>query len=233
MRQVGINGAQCAEHGLHGGRLVHRRPAGDGDAAARLEGAVDFGEALLPVGKEHEAEQRESGVEGVFRIGQGLRIAAVQLDVAVPGLFDLVAEHGEHDFGEVDAVHLLGMVREPERQGAGAAGDIEYGGIGFEFDCGDGLVGELFENEHGGFGIAIGYEVPGFAGGKGVLACGGLERWLFAGCVRQFLTLQLVCWRPAVRVLVLRQLLSGDCAFSLAPCVRCDMLRADLQVPEL
>ena len=109
------------------GRLVHGRPTGDGDAAARFERAVDFGEALFAVGEEHEAEQREGGVEACVGIGQSLRIAAVQGDVAVSGLFDLVAEHGEHGFGEVDAVYLLGMLRKPQRQCARLAGDIEHG----------------------------------------------------------------------------------------------------------
>lgn len=109
--------------------MVYRRPAGEGDAAARFEGAVDFGEALFAVGEEHEAEQGENGIEGCVGIGQGLRVAAVQLDVAVSGLFDLVAEHGEHGIGEVDAVHLRGMLREPQRQCARPAGDIEHGGV--------------------------------------------------------------------------------------------------------
>ena len=172
LRQVGLDGAQCAEHGLHGGRLIHGRPTGDGDAAARFEGAVDFGEALFAVGEEHEAEQREGGVEACVGIGQGLRVAAVQGDVAVSGLFYLVAEHGEHGFGEVDAVYLFGMLREPECECAGAAGDIEHGGVGFEFAGGDGFVGELLEHEHGGLGVAVGDEVPRFAGGERVLVVG-------------------------------------------------------------
>ncbi len=233
LRQLGLDGAQCAEHGHHRGRLVHGRPAGDGDAATRLECAVDFGETLLAIRKEHEAKQRKGSVKGVIRIGQGLRIAAVQRDVAVPGLLDLVAEHGEHGFGEVDAVHLFGLVREPERQGAGAAGDIEYGGVGFEFAGGDSFVGELFENEHGGLGIAVGNEVPGFASGKRVLACGGLERRLIAGCVRQVFPFSLCADCPLCGFLSCASSFSGDCAFSLAPCVRCDVLWADLQVPEL
>jgi len=40
-----------------------------------------------------------------------LRIAALQLDVAMSGLCDFVFEHGEHRFGEVDTVHLPGMLR--------------------------------------------------------------------------------------------------------------------------
>ncbi len=39
LRKVGLDGAQCAEHGLHDGRLIYGRPAGDGDAAARFERA--------------------------------------------------------------------------------------------------------------------------------------------------------------------------------------------------
>jgi hypothetical protein len=42
-------------------------------------------------------------------------------------LFDLVAEYGEHGFGAIDAVYLRRMVRKPQRQCAGAAGDIEHG----------------------------------------------------------------------------------------------------------
>lgn len=170
LRQVGLDGAQCAEHGLHGGRLVHGRPASDGDAAAGFERAVDLGKAFLPVGEKHEAEQREGGVEGCVGIGQGLRIAAVQGNVAVSGLFDLVAEDGEHGFGEVDAVYLPGLLREPECECTGAAGDIEYGGVGFEVAGGNGFVGELLEHEHGGLGVAVGDEVPGGGGGEGVLA---------------------------------------------------------------
>jgi len=199
LRQVGLDGAQCAEHGLHGGRLIHGRPTGDGDAAARFEGAVDFGEALLAVGEEHQAEQREGGVEGSVRIGQGLRVAAVQGDVAVSGLFDLVAEHGEHGFGEVDAVYLRRMVREPQRQCARPAGDIEHGGIRFEFAGGNGFVGELLEHEHGGLGIAVGDEVPGFAGGERVWVCGGLGYRLCAGCVGQVFPFNSNAGRPLLR----------------------------------
>ncbi|MBI5430378.1 MAG: hypothetical protein HY938_07960 [Nitrosomonadales bacterium] len=57
LRQVGFDGVQCAEHGLNRGRLVHGRPAGDGNAAARFERTVDFDKAALAVGEEHEAEQ--------------------------------------------------------------------------------------------------------------------------------------------------------------------------------
>lgn len=176
--------------------MVNGRPTGDGDAAARFERAVDFGEALFADGEEHGAEQREGG----GRIGQGLPIAAVQGDVPASDLCDLVLEHGEHGFGEVDAVYLLGMVREPERQCARPTCDIEYVGVRFEFAGSDGFVGELLEHEHGGFGVAIGDEVPGFAGGKRVMACGGLERRLFAGCVRQVFPFSSCAGRASVRV---------------------------------
>ena len=39
LRQVRHGGAQCAEHGLYGGRLIHRRPTGDGNAAAQVDRA--------------------------------------------------------------------------------------------------------------------------------------------------------------------------------------------------
>ena len=162
-RQVGLDRAHGAEHHLHRGRLVYRRPAGDGDAAAGLERAVDLGETFFTVGEEHQAEQRERGVECFVGIGQGLRVAAVQLDVLVPGLLDLLFEHGEHGCREVDAVHLARLLCEPQRQRARPAGDIEHGGIRLEVAGGDGLVGELFERDHRRLGIAVRDEVPRFA----------------------------------------------------------------------
>jgi len=56
-------------------------------------------------------------------------------------------------------------------------------------------------------GAAVGGGVPEFAGGERV--GDGLGCWLCAGCVRQVFPLQFKCRQFAVRVLVLRQLLTG------------------------
>lgn len=61
--------AQPLHHLYRDAALDHVAPE-FGNAATRFEGVVDFGETLLPVREEHEAEQREGGVG----IGQGLRI---------------------------------------------------------------------------------------------------------------------------------------------------------------
>ena len=61
--------------------------------------------------------------------------------------------------------------------------------------------------------IAVGDEVPRFAGGEWVLARGGLERRLFAGCVRQVPPFYSNAGRLLLRILVLRQLLNWGIYF--------------------
>ena len=75
------------------------------------------------------------------------------------------------------------------------------------------FVGELFKHERGGLGVAVGDEVPRFAGGERVLARGGLERRLFAGCVRQVPPFYSNAGRLLLRILVLRQLLNWGIYF--------------------
>ena len=109
--------------------LGERRPAGEGEASARLQRAGYVAKGRHRIGEEHDAHARGREIEGGRLEREHLRVTEQQFDIVQPALLDPLARDLEHRLGDVDrddAAMLADRRGQRHSQCAGAAADFEH-----------------------------------------------------------------------------------------------------------